>query len=244
MLLSRMLARLGLFAALMVAALPVFSADLRISLPRLPQVSDRDGPLVLLAKAIAREWKEGRVTIIGPVAFDESVDNVSSGRADVHFPLIASPGQDEVDLPFRYSGVTLYEVPFALYSRRGNAAVDPSNLSIAALKKLRIETERAHARLFFFQPREAESIEGGLRRVAAGEIDGFLFSARATDAVLRRSGISGIVRTPYRRYNAKMVFSKAAADEGLDDRLGLVIDRLKDTGEYQRLMAPLLPAAR
>lgn len=228
------------FVAVLVVSLPLAAADLRISLPRLPQMSDRDGPLVQLAKAIAREWKEGRVTIIGPVPFDESVENVTSGRADVHFPLIASPGQDEVDLPFRYSGFTLYEVPFALYSRQDSVVVDRNNLTIGALNKLRIETDRAHARLFFFRPREAASIESGLRRVAAGEIDGFVFSARATDAVLTKLKLPGIVRTPYRRFNSKMIFAKAEGGAQFDEKLGLIIDRLKDSGEYQRIMAPVL----
>lgn len=227
------------FVAVLVVSLPLAAADLRISLPKLPQMGDRDGPLVLLAKAIAREWKEGRVTIIGPVPFEESVNNVTGGRADVHFPLIASPGQDEGDLPFRYSGFTLYEVPFALYSRQ-DSAFDRNNLSIAALKKLRIETDRAHARLFFFHPREAASTESGLRRVAAGEIDGFLFSANATDAVLKKLKLPGIVRTPYRRFHSKMIFPKGPAGDGLDEKLGLIIDRLKDSGEYQRIMAPVL----
>ena len=236
----RRIAALALFGVLVGAGLPVSAADLRISLPKLPQMSDRDGPVVQLAKAIAREWKEGQVTIIGPLPFNESVDNVTGGRADVHFPLIASPGQDEVDLPFRYSGLTLYEVPFALYSRQDNVVVDRNNLTIGALNKLRIETDRAHARLFFFRPREAESIESGLRRVAAGEIDGFLFSANATDAVLKKLKLPGIVRTPYRRFNSKMVFAKGADGELLDEKLGLIIDRLKDSGEYQRIMASVL----
>lgn len=228
-------------ACLVAAGLPALAADLRISIPALPQMGSGGGPLMALAKAISREWKEGKVSIIGPVPFDESVDNVVRGRADVHFPLIGSPGRDESDLPFRYSDFSIYEVPFALYSREDSLVVERNNLTIAALKKLRIETDRAHARLFFFHPREAASIESGLRRVAAGEIDGFLFSASATDAVLKKLKLPGIVRTPYRRFHSKMIFSKGPAGDGLEEKLGLIIDRLKDSGEFQHIMAPVLP---
>lgn len=238
---ARRLAACTLFAASMLAG----ATDLRISLPLLPPlVESRDkGPLADLAKAIAREWKDGKVTIVGPVPFDRSVDNVLAGRADVHFPLIESAGRDEEDLPFRFSRATLYEVPFALYTRKDNGRVNPKQLTIAALSKLRIETERTHTRLFFFQPREAGSIEDGLKRVNAGKSDGFVFSATATDPVLKRLKLDNIERTPYRRFNSKMLLQKGPAGDEFDEKLGLIIDRLKDSGEYQKIMASVGGAA-
>jgi polar amino acid transport system substrate-binding protein len=218
------------------------AADLRISLPILPPMVDEKGkgPLGELARAIAREWKEGRATIIGPVPFEQSVENVVAGRADLHFPLISSPARLEADLPFRYSTVALYEVPFALYSHRGNGRIDRASLTLANLSRLRIETDRAHARLFYFPLNEAADIESGLHRVEAGDIDGFLFSANATDPVLKRLKLPSVVKTPYRRFNSMMVLPKGPAGDALDEKLGLIIDRLKDSGEYQRIMAPAL----
>lgn len=232
-------------AALLVVSSFAGAADLRISLPLLPPMveSRSKGPLVQLAQAIAREWGEGKVTILGPSPFEQSVDNVVSGRADVHFPLIASPARYEDDLPYRYSNVTLYETPFALYTRKDNARINRQQLTIAALSKLRIETERAHTPLFFFQLREADSVEAGLKRVSSGQSDGFLFSISATEPVLKRLKLDNVVRTPYRRYQSKMVLAKGPAGEELDEKLGLIIDRLKDSGEYQRIMAPVLGEA-
>lgn len=215
------------------------AADLRISLPLLPPMveSRSKGPLVQLAQAIAREWREGKVTILGPSPFEQSVNNVVSGKADVHFPLIASPARYEDDLPYRYSNVTLYETPFALYSRKDNTRINRHQLTIAALSKLRIETERAHTSLFYFQLHEAVSVEAGLKRVDSGQSDGFLFSISATEPVLKRLKLNNIVRTPYRRYQSKMILAKGPAGEELDEKLSLIIDRLKDSGEFQRIMA-------
>lgn len=239
------LARRLVTLALLLASPLLAAADLRISLPQLPAVGDNKtrGPLLLLAQAIGREWGEGQVTLLGPLPFEQSVNNVVTGRADVHFPLIASPGRDEDDLAFRYSGFALYDVPFVLYTRKDNTRVDRGRLTIAALAKLRIETDRAHARLFFFALREADSIEAGLQRVNTGQIDGFLFSASATDAVLKRLKLEQIVRTPYRRFESRMVLPKGPDGDLLDEKLGLIIDRLKDSGEFQRIMAPLLGGA-
>lgn len=216
--------------------------DLRISLPILPPMVDERGrgPLGDLARAIAREWKEGRASIIGPLPFEKSVENVVAGRADVHFPLISSPARHEGDLQFRYSTFALYEVPFALYSHRENGRVERASLTLANLSRLRIETDRAHARLFYFPLNEAADIESGLHRVEAGDIDGFLFSANATDPVLKRLKLPSIVKTPYRRFNSMMVLPKGPAGDALDEKLGLIIDRLKESGEYQRIMGPAL----
>lgn len=230
------------FAAFLLAiSSQAGAADLTISLPLLPPMveSRSKGPLVQLAHAIAREWREGKVTILGPSPFEQSVNNVVSGKADVHFPLIASPARYEDDLPYRYSNVTLYETPFALYSRRDNTRINRNQLTIAALSKLRIETERAHTPLFYFQLREADSVEAGLKRVSSGQSDGFLFSTSATEPVLKRLKLDNIIRTPYRRYKSKMILTKGPAGEELDEKLGLIVDRLKDSGEYQRIMAPI-----
>ena len=223
-----------------------YADDLRISLPLLPPTieSANKGPLAKLAQAIARQWKEGKATVGVPVPFSVSVDKITSGEADVHFPLIAISVEHESELPYRYSTVTLYEVPFALYSRQGNAAIEGKTLTIAMLSKLKIETERGHAPLFFFQPHEADSIKTALMRVASGEIDGFLFSANATDPVLKQLKLKNIVRSPYRTYKAKMILPKGPAGHELDEKLDLIIAQLKDTGEYQKIMAPLLTTTR
>ena len=239
---SRRLLPLSLLITLLFASSVVSAADLRISLPLLPPMveSRNKGPLVQLAQAISREWKEGKVTILGPVPFEQSVNNVVSGKADVHFPLIASPARLEDELPFIYSSISLYDTPFALYSRKGNAAINRQQLTIAALSKLKIETDRAHTSLFYFQLAEADDIESSLKRVSSGEIDGFLFSVSATDPVLKRLKLENIVRTPYRRFKSMMVLQKGEAGEALDEKLSLIIDHLKDTGEYQRIVAPIV----
>lgn len=239
---------LALLAAVLGSAAPAAAADLRISLPLLPPLieSRTKGPLAQLAQAIAREWKEGKVIILGPSPFEQSVDNVTSGKADVHFPLIASPARDDDELPYQYSSFALNDVPFALYTRKDNPRIDPRQLTITTLSKLRIETDRAHTALFYFQVGGAESVEAGLKHVAAGQSDGFLFSIVATEPVRRRLKLDSLVGHPYRRFKSMMIISRdgARSSEEIDDKLGLIIDRLKDSGEYQKIMAPLLnPAA-
>lgn len=231
--------RQALLVATLLTGANANASDLRISLPILPGVADADNVWLQLAKAIAREWKEGKAVILPPVPFERSIAAVAEGHADVHFPLMSSPARSEDDLPFKYSYFTLSESPFAIYTKVGNERFDPGQLTIAALSKLRIETEKAHAPLFFGRFREADSIEGALRRVASGQIDAFLFAARPTERVLKKLKLDNIQRTPYRRMQDKMVLPKGAVGDDLEEKLGLIIDRMKDRGEFQRILAPL-----
>lgn len=226
-----------LFALLLLCAAPLAGAEeLRISVP-LPMGADPHSVWFKLARVIAREWPDGKAVVLPPESFERSIDAVVKGRADVHFPLMLSPARSEDDLPYRYSSFTLSETPFALYVQQGNRRIDPARLTIAALSEFRIETDRAHAGLFYGKLREAESIESGLRRVSAGQIDGFLFSTYSTDPIVERLKLGNVVRLPYRRVQDKMVLPRGADGDELDEKLGLIIDRLKDSGEYQRIMA-------
>ena len=225
-----------LAALLLVTSAAAAAEELRISVP-LPMGADPHSVWYKLARAIAREWPEGEATVLPPESFEKSIDAVVKGRADVHFPLMQSPARSDDELPYRYSSFTLSETPFALYVRKGERRIDPAHLTIAALAQFRIETDRAHAGLFYGKFREADSIESGLRRVDAGQIDGFLFSTYSTDPIVARLKLAKLVRIPYRRVQDKMVLPRGADGAELDEKLGLIIDRLRDSGEYRRIMA-------
>lgn len=214
------------------------AADLRISIPAQPAKAEQRNYWVnVLAQAIARDWKEGKVSIIGAASFEQSVANVVAGKADLHFPLMASPAQDDDELPYRYSRFTLHETPFNLYVRKDRERNFAGTLTIAALEKLRIETEQAHAGLFFFAPEGVADVATGLRRVSAGQSDGFLFAAAPSEAALKQLKLDNLVRIPYRRFQSKMVFAKGAAGDEFEEKVGLLIDRLKDSGEYQKIVS-------
>lgn len=221
---------------------PTAAADLRISLPQL-LAADTNGVWYKLSRAIGREWKEGNVIYLTAATFEKSIENVTTGNANVHFPLMQSPAQAEEELPFRYSSFTTSETPFVLYVLKGSDLVERKNLTIAILSKRRIETDMAHASLFFSSLHGVESVEAGLQRVRSGQSDGFLYSARPAEAVLKRLKLDNLVRVPYRRVQDKFVLPKGVEGAELDEKLGLIIDRLKDTGEFQKIMAPKLKDA-
>jgi len=231
---TRMIASLVLSVLVSTAG----AADLRMSIPPPPDKTDsRPYWVTGLAQAIAKEWKDGKVTTLRASSFEQSVANVVAGKADLHFPLMASPAKDDEELPYRYSRFTLHETPFNFYVRKDNQAAFSGPLTISALEKMKIETEQAHAGLFFFALKGVTDVDTGLRRVSTGKSDGFLFAATPTDAALKQLKLTNVVRIPYRRFQSKMVFAKSPAGQDVEEKIGLIIDRLKDSGEYQKIMA-------
>src|SRR5208282_366233 len=80
----------------------VQAKDLKVSLPLIPPlVESKDkGILVDLVKAMADEYKDGKITW-DVFPFPRSLENVEKGRADFHMPYIKPVNPEKI--PFQYS---------------------------------------------------------------------------------------------------------------------------------------------
>lgn len=118
--------------------------DLKVSLPLIPPlVETKDkGVLVDLLKAMAEEYKDGKITW-DVFPFARSLDNVEKGRADLHVPYI-TPRNPQKN--FQYGSETIYKVIFVLYTNNANKDINPKNLT-----KYKVETEEG-ARYVFSEP--------------------------------------------------------------------------------------------
>lgn len=86
---------LGVFCLCLMVG-QAHARDLKISLPFIPPlVETKDkGILVDLCKALAEEYKDGRITW-DVYPFPRSMDNVEKGRADLHMPYLLHPTRKE-----------------------------------------------------------------------------------------------------------------------------------------------------
>ena len=210
--------------------------DLKASLPQLPPLveSADKGFLVDLVKAMDMAYPEGAISIkVYP--FVRAIDNVVSGSADFEMPLLVNPEVSEASLPFAYSTDTIFDVIFVLYSHKGNNAINPANLA-----KYKIETDRAHVKYFNFPIIASNSIKSSLKKVDVGRIDGYIFAMPETDGVLKELGLKNIKRTKYKTFKVKIVIPKGEKGKTIDHILSSLIQKLKKSGEYERIMGPLL----
>ncbi len=161
---------------------------------------------------VIRQWREetGQAISIERFPFKRSLMMAASGEADFHFPLIKDHDDTDTALPFGYSSSTIFTINFVLYTRRGVA------LDIDNLKSYRIATHSGHANLFPFPVIEDHSIEGSLRKVESGRIDGFIFADVGTDPVLFDLGLMGIQRQLYKVYDVHAVMAHEAKGGPVD----------------------------
>ncbi len=211
--------------------------DLKVSLPFIPPlVESKDkGILVDLMKAMAEEYKDGKITW-DVVPFPRSLDNVEKGRADFHVPYITPMNPQRI--PFQYSTEVIFKVIMALYTNKNNKDINPGNVT-----KYKIETD-AGAKYVFDGPLPnimgSPSIESSLQKVDMGRIDGWLFAMPESDLALKKLGLKNIKRWEYKKYDVKALLPLGEKGKETDKILTELIKKLKANGQYQKIMAPIL----
>jgi len=210
--------------------------DLKASLPILPPlVETKDkGILVDLVKAMAEEYKGGKITW-DVYPFARSLDNVEKGRADFHMPLLVNPNISPDKLPFQFSSDIIFKVQFVLYTNKNNSKINPSNLS-----SFNVETDQGHVEFFDFKVSGSPSIESSLKKVDMGRIDGWIFAMPESDGLLKKAGFKNIKRWKYKSFDVRIVLPKGKEGKETDKILTDLIKKLKTSGKYQKIMGPIL----
>lgn len=206
--------------------------DLKASLPLIPVMVDSQdkGVLVDLVKAMAAEYKEGKITWeVYP--FARSIDNIEKGRADFHLPFLVNPRISSEKLPFQFSSESIFTVQFCLYTNKNNLVINPSNVS-----KFIIETDQAHTQYLDFKVTGSPDLESSLKKVDMGRADGWIMAMYETDAPLKRLGLKNIKRWPYKRFDVRMVVAKGDKGKEVDRIVSGLVKKLKANGKYQKIM--------
>jgi len=210
--------------------------DLKASLPIIPPLveSTDKGILVDLMKAMAEEYKDGKITWeVFP--FERSMENVEKGRADFHMPQLVNPSIGPDKLQFQFGSDIIFKVVFALYTNKSNKEITPANVS-----KYKIETEMGTKDFFDFPITGSPDIESSLRKVDLGRIDGWIMAMPESDMALKKAGLKNIKRWEYKKFDVRIVLPKGPQGKETDKILSDLIKKLKANGKYQKIMGPIL----
>ncbi|MCX5812614.1 MAG: transporter substrate-binding domain-containing protein [Proteobacteria bacterium] len=211
--------------------------DLKASVPfpLAPLVESKDkGILIDLMKAMAEEYKDGKITWeLFP--FKRSMENVEKGKYDFHMPQLVNPKIPAEKLPFMFSSEMIFKVIFALYTNKNNKDINPGNAS-----KYKIESDLGTMDFFDFKVTGSPDIESSLKKVDMGRIDGWLFAMPESDGALKKLGLKNIKRWEFAKYDVRIVLTKSAQGKEVDKILTDLIGKLKANGKYQKIMGPIL----
>ncbi len=184
--------------------------------------------------------EEGAAVTPQIVPFARCVYLVGNKQADLLYPLIANPDKAKWNkVKFDYSLTVTHKIVFVLYSNKGK------RVSVAELKKgnarrLVIETDAAHTDYFSFAVSPSASIDGSLKKVDKGQIDGYIFAQNSTDALLKKLALKNIKREYFDIYDCGFGIAKGTRGGALDKVLAGGLAKMKTDGQYQKLLGPTI----
>ncbi|CAB1082672.1 hypothetical protein D1AOALGA4SA_10269 [Olavius algarvensis Delta 1 endosymbiont] len=209
------------------------AADYKVSLAKMPVYAEslEKGVLVDFTKALANE--SGKKFKVSVVPFARSMNNVQTGKADFHMPLIAIPDVDMSTLPYDYSTETIFHVNFVLYTQKGSGFTK-EKLSSNSVK---VETDIAHVAYFDFKVAGSANLEQSLKKVNAGRIDAFIFADFASDPLIKKNSLTNIKRELFKVYDVKIILPKGGKGGSTDQFLSATIKHMRDKGDFDEIMS-------
>jgi len=235
--LSRRALCAGAASALLIPLAARADAPLRISVADFP-----DGvytpTLVELLKLSATRTGEASVEIT-TAPFARSLAAVMEGRADLHLPMLRAPHPE--NLPFSLATGTLNDTPFVLYANK-DKPIDLASLHEPG--KYRIETDTAHVGYFDIPVTGGANAASSLKKVDAGRIDGYIFSANSCDPILVAEGLKNIHRTLYQVFQVTGVLPKGRVGDPADQWLTAAINEGAKDPAWRALRQKLLSGYR
>ncbi|TYT74359.1 transporter substrate-binding domain-containing protein [Desulfobotulus mexicanus] len=207
-----------------------YGNEFKASLANMPVYAESadKGVIVDLVKAI--ETVSGNKISISVYPFARSMHNVITGQYDFHIPLIKNELISENDLEYYFSTETIFHVNFVLYT------IKDSPIALENLYRYTIETDRAHVNYFPFKILPSNSIEGSLKKLSVGRIDGWIFADTATDPILKKLDLKNIERTLYKRFEVKVILPKSKMGKETDAMLTKAIADLKKSSKFKEIM--------
>ena len=227
----------ALLLALMIFSGAAYAKDLKISMAFLPGIleSPDKGVFVDFVKAIDAVY-DGNIER-GVYPFPRSIDNVISGKADFHIPMIRNKLVSEASLPYAYSTAKMGDVVFVIYSHKSNP-ITVEKISRSKSQKpfpLKIETSGGFESYFDFPIDTAMAVDSALKKVNIKRIDAFIFAQEECDHVTKQLKLSNVHRELYDKFDDVFIIPKGAAGKQVDAILSECMSKMRADGSLDKL---------
>ncbi len=226
-----------IFFILVFSSGAVTARDLSVSMAYLPDIleSPDKGVFVDIINAMDDVY-DGKIEK-NVYPFARSLDNVISGKADFHLPMIRNRIVQEASLPYAYSTEKMGDVYFVIFSNKDNP-VTLDKIRQAKDKKpfpLKIESILGFLEYFDFPIIESTGVENSLKKVNIKRIDAFIFAQEECDFTVKQLKLKDIHREVYDKFDDVFVIPKGPKGQEIDSILSACIKKLISSGEMQKL---------
>ena len=233
-------------ASLALSTFLVLASAVGLSSQSLNVVVPQVSPQAIAAyKSITQAIVEagGKTATIQVLPFARAVYLMDTKQADFMSTEIQLPDPKKwTALKHDYSTSVLFSVVFVLYTNKSKP-LSVADLQSGKAKGYKLETDAAHTDYFPFPVAASTNIDGSLKKVDSGDIDGYIFSQGTTDGVLKRLALKNIHREYYYTFNGGFLLQKGARGGPIDAMITDGLAKLKANGKFQEIMGAYTKSA-
>jgi polar amino acid transport system substrate-binding protein len=178
---------------------------------------------------------EGKTVSVQVLPFARCVYLMEMKQADIQSAITQIPDTAKwAELKYDYSTSPFLDIVFVLYTNKAKP-ITAAELKAGNAKGYKIETETAHVPHFPFAS-PSTNIDASLNKLAAGTIDGYIFSQGSTDAALKRLALKNIHRENYTTLNGVFLIQKGGRGGPIDKMITSGLAKIKANGKYQEIV--------
>ena len=165
---------------------------------------------------------------------------LESKQADIGAPMLALRNKDKINkLTYDYStDRTGGGVCFVLYTNKSKP-IDVESLKNGNPNNYKIESDATNVNLFDFNTLPSTNVEGSLRKVDAGRIDGYIMGQIGADPVLKSLNLKNVKRQFFETYETVFALPKGSKGSDVDKFISDALKKIKNSKQlYNAFIAP------
>jgi polar amino acid transport system substrate-binding protein len=217
-----------------------FAKDLKASLAYIPGLAESPdkGSFVELVKAIDEVYTEGSISIrIYPML--RSINNVVTGQADFHVPMVRSPYVLLDKKPYRFASQRMGTVCIVIYSHPDNPITKTQLLEAQSVTPFpySIEVIRGAAQFFNFPfpTQEISKLEFSLKKLVNKRIDVLISAQEEADQLVKELQLKSISRSLFACWDDVIIIPKSPQGDATDRILSTALKELEANGKLAEI---------
>lgn len=160
-------------------------------------------------------------------------------QADFGMPMLMLKNKEIIDkLPFDYSKAVFQKMPFVLYTNKSKP-IDIVSIKKGNSKNYKIESDISNMNLFNFTALSSTSVEGSLKKVNEGRIDGYIMGQITGDIVLKSLNLKNIKRQLFETYDIGWALQKGGKGGPVDKFLSEGFRKVKTSRKCEEILSEL-----
>lgn len=229
---------LGIIIILSGITQEIYARDLKASVAYIPLLSESPdrGAFVEFVKAIDDVYTEGKISIeVYP--FARSINNVVTGSADFHVPMMRSPYLSLEDKPFRFAKQRMGIVCHVIYSHINNPITKEQirdGLSKSSFP-YSIDVVLGTAQFYNFPTYEIPKLQFSLKRIKAHRIDALIAAQEEGDFEVNALKAKFIQRSLFECWDDVIIIPKGPRGDEIDKILDRELQELEKTGRLKEI---------